>query len=229
MRLVALGRLVPKAEGLLRTMLRSAVVSRAQELHRHRKRLDGFGKDAPRGDAKTLGACRELLKDEDWFARKTAVDTLKQVAGRGEENHLALLYKHLEDEDIFVREAAVDAVAEVAEPEDVVAVSKVSLRLADEDCFVRARAVVALGRLGHKGDARTLALLEDMFEDGFVPVRKRALEAVEALAPVSESLLNRLRPVQTGYPSFSCLATVQKEITAHTHLLHHSRCYFASL
>ena len=27
----------------------------------------------------TLGACRELLKDEDWFARKTAVDTLKKA------------------------------------------------------------------------------------------------------------------------------------------------------
>ena len=28
----------------------------------------------------TLRACRELLKDDDWFARKTAVDTLAKAA-----------------------------------------------------------------------------------------------------------------------------------------------------
>ena len=76
---------------------------------------------------------------------------------------------------------------------------------------------ISLGeRLEQKARTSNLSLfrlLEDMFEDGFVPVRKRAkssptahfaahfarnvpceaLEAVETLAPVSETLLNRLR------------------------------------
>ncbi|CAJ1396558.1 unnamed protein product [Effrenium voratum] len=109
-----------------------ATISRPQELHRHRKRLEGFGKDAPPGDEKTLGDCRNLLKDDDWFARKVAVDAIAKVSQKGDEVQLALLYKHLEDDDIFVREAAVDAVVQVAQPQDEVAVTKVSMRLSDE-------------------------------------------------------------------------------------------------
>lgn len=159
-----------------------ATFSRPQDLHRHRKRLEGFGKDAAPGDSKTLAACGDLLKDDDWYARKVAVDTMSRVAKHGDEAQLSLLYKHMEDEDIFVREAAVDAVAAIGPRMDDVCVSKVAMRLADEDCFVRARAVVAIGILGRPGDAETLGLLDEMFEDGFVPVRKKAIEAVLKLA-----------------------------------------------
>eukprot|EP00913_Durusdinium_trenchii_P007796 g7317.t1 len=74
-----------------------AAISRPQQLHRHRKRLEGFGKDVAAGDAKTLADCRELLKDDDWFARKVAVDTLRQVSMKGDETQLSLLYTALED------------------------------------------------------------------------------------------------------------------------------------
>ncbi|CAE8608130.1 unnamed protein product, partial [Polarella glacialis] len=159
-----------------------ATLSKPQELHRHRKRLESFGKDAAKGDSKTLAACHDLLKDDDWFARKTAIDTIAKVANQGDEAQLSLLYRHLEDSDIFVREASVDAVMEIARPEDDVAVSKLSMRLADDDCFVRTRAVVGLGRIGRKGDKELVSLLDDMFEDGFVPVRKKAIEAAVLLA-----------------------------------------------
>jgi len=171
-----------------------AAFARPQDLHRHRKRLDGFGKDASKGDSKTLAACGDLLKDDDWYARKVAVDTIARVAKHGDEAQLSLLYKHMEDEDIFVREAAVDAVAAIAPPTDDVCVSKVAMRLADEDCFVRARAVVAIGILGRPGDAETIGLLDEMFEDGFVPVRKKVIEAVLKLAePNNKVVLERLR------------------------------------
>ncbi|CAL1160826.1 unnamed protein product, partial [Cladocopium goreaui] len=71
---------------------------------RHRKRLENFGKDAPSGDAKVLDDCRQLLKDEDWFARKVAVETIAKVSKKGDETQLSLLYTALEDDDIFVRE-----------------------------------------------------------------------------------------------------------------------------
>eukprot|EP00434_Breviolum_minutum_P012424 symbB.v1.2.010944.t1/scaffold724.1/size168915/2 len=159
---------------------RFATISRPQELHRHRKRLEHFG-DAPQGDTKTLGDCRQLLKDEDWFARKVAVDTIAKVSMKGDETQLSLLYTALEDDDIFVREAAVDAVVQVAQQKDAVAISKVSVCLGDEDCFVRCRAVVALGRLSGP-DAQLLTLLLEMLQDGFVPVRKRAIEALVTLS-----------------------------------------------
>jgi len=175
-----------------------AAFQNPRDLHRHRKRLDSFGKDAAKGDTKTLAACRDLLFDDDWFARKTAIDTIGKVANRGDETQLSVLYKHLEDTDIFVREAAVDAVAEVAQTADNVAISKLAMRLADEDCFVRTRAVVALGRLGEPGDVETMGLLDEMFDAGFVPVRKRVIEASLRLAPppsgeANASLLARLR------------------------------------
>merc|ERR1712048_103307 len=107
---------------------------------------------------------------------------------------LSLLYHHLEDSDIFVREAAVDAVAELAVPQDDIAISKLAMRLADEDCFVRTRAVVALGRVGQRGDVETLGLLDEMFDDGFIPVRKKAIEAAVALAPPGhELMMKRIR------------------------------------
>ncbi|CAK9045354.1 unnamed protein product, partial [Durusdinium trenchii] len=174
-----------------------AAISRPQQLHRHRKRLEGFGKDVAAGDAKTLADCRELLKDDDWFARKVAVDTLRQVSMKGDETQLSLLYTALEDEDIFVREAAVDAVVQVAHPQDPLALSKVSVSLSDEDCFVRTRAVVALGSLGQVGDQQLVGLLMDMLEDGFVPVRKRAIEALSRLSN-DESVLERLRSGERG-------------------------------
>eukprot|EP00811_Abedinium_folium_P000068 NODE_10061_length_1379_cov_6.650958.p1 GENE.NODE_10061_length_1379_cov_6.650958~~NODE_10061_length_1379_cov_6.650958.p1 ORF type:complete len:307 (-),score=84.25 NODE_10061_length_1379_cov_6.650958:383-1303(-) len=157
-------------------------LTRPQELHRHRKRLDGFAKGAPRGDAGVLAACQDLLRDEDWYARKVAIDAIAGVAKPHDEQQLALLYKHLSDDDIFVREAAVDAVGMLAQRFDNVAVTEIAMRLVDEDCFVRARAVFALGQLGRPGDPDMLGLLEEMFDDGFVPVRKRAIEAAVCLA-----------------------------------------------
>ncbi|CAK9050473.1 unnamed protein product [Durusdinium trenchii] len=147
-----------------------AAISRPQQLHRHRKRLEGFGKDVAAGDAK--------------------------VSMKGDETQLSLLYTALEDEDIFVREAAVDAVVQVAHPQDPLALSKVSVSLSDEDCFVRTRAVVALGSLGQVGDQQLVGLLMDMLEDGFVPVRKRAIEALSRLSN-DESVLERLRTVSS--------------------------------
>eukprot|EP00929_Paragymnodinium_shiwhaense_P013504 TRINITY_DN121352_c0_g1_i1.p1 TRINITY_DN121352_c0_g1~~TRINITY_DN121352_c0_g1_i1.p1 ORF type:complete len:278 (+),score=48.53 TRINITY_DN121352_c0_g1_i1:72-836(+) len=168
--------------------------SKPQELHRHRKRLEGFARDAPKGDSKTLASCHDLLKDEDWFARKTAVDAIGKVANPGDDQQLEVLYKHLDDNDIFVREAAVDAVAALARKGDDIAVSKIAMRLADEDCFVRTRAVVALGLIGQPGDMETLALLDEMFEDGFGPTRKQAIEAVLILAPPGhQGVEDRLR------------------------------------
>eukprot|EP00435_Cladocopium_sp_Y103_P059963 s551_g21.t1 len=172
-----------------------ATISRPQELHRHRKRLENFGKDAPSGDAKVLDDCRQLLKDEDWFARKVAVETIAKVSKKGDETQLSLLYTALEDDDIFVREAAVDAVVQVALPEDAVAVSKISVCLTDEDCFVRCRAVVALGILGTQQDRELLTLILEMLEDGFVPVRKRAVEALRKLGDRDVAVLERLRSV----------------------------------
>merc|ERR1711920_421782 len=77
---------------------------------------------------------------------------------------------------------------------DGIAIAKLAMRLADEDCFVRTRAVVALGRLGQPGDQDTLGLLDEMFDDGFVPVRKKAIEAALRLAPSGNAaIINRLR------------------------------------
>jgi len=178
----------------LAAQLRCFAISRPQELHRHRKRLEGIGKDDPHGEAKTLSAREDLQRDDDWYARKTAVDAIGRVANQGDEVQLSLLYKHAEDEDIFVREASVDSIAEIARPGDDVAVSKLAMRLADEDCFVRARAVVALGRVGKQGDVETLGLLDEMFDDGFVPVRKKSIEAVLKLAqPGDQAVLARLK------------------------------------
>merc|ERR1719171_2800368 len=83
-------------QGTLRWESRSsrclAAMSRPQELHRHRKRLEGFGKDVQKGDPRTLAACRDLLKDDDWYARKTAVDVIGRVANPGDEDQLSTLY-----------------------------------------------------------------------------------------------------------------------------------------
>lgn len=65
----------PRHIGLNRKQ-RSAVRSAPSAASRHRKRLEGFGKDAPKGDSRTLAQCDDLLRDDDWFARKTAVDTI---------------------------------------------------------------------------------------------------------------------------------------------------------
>jgi len=164
-----------------------ASYTKPQELHRHRKRLDGFGKGVPQGDSQTLLACRDLLRDEDWFARKTAIDVIGKVALKADEEQLSLLYNHLEDDDIFVREASVDATKAVAQAGDDVAISKLAMRLADEDCFVRTRAVVALGDLGQRGDVETLGLLDEMFDDGFVPLRKKAISSAVRLMPAEEN------------------------------------------
>jgi len=174
--------------------IRLKMTMRPQDLHKHRKRLEGFGDNVPRGHQETLLKCRPLLLDDDWYARKVAVNAIMKVAKPGDEVQLSLLYKHLQDSDIFVREAAVDAVAEIAKQADNMAISKVAMCLADEDCFVRARAVVALSRLGTKGDTETISLLDEMFEDGFVPVRKKAVEALIKLAkPGDPAVLERLR------------------------------------
>mmetsp|Transcript_13753 Transcript_13753/g.29992 ORF Transcript_13753/g.29992 Transcript_13753/m.29992 type:complete len:248 (-) Transcript_13753:99-842(-) len=172
-----------------------AAFSRPQELHRHRMRLKGFGENVSRGDVPTLQQCQDLLKDNDWYARKVAVDAIAKVAKPADEQYLSLLYKHLEDEDIFVREASVDAVAALARQGDAVAVSKVAIRLADEDCFVRARAVAALSVLGTAGDRDTVnLLLDEMLEDGFVPVRKNTIQALEKLSPPGDkAVLDRLQ------------------------------------
>mmetsp|Transcript_63361 Transcript_63361/g.151191 ORF Transcript_63361/g.151191 Transcript_63361/m.151191 type:complete len:249 (-) Transcript_63361:11-757(-) len=169
-----------------------AIHMKPQELHRHRKRLDGFGKDAAVGDSQVLAECRQLLGDHDWYSRKVAIDTLARVSVKGSKEELPVLYKHLEDEDIFVREASVDAVAVVANRGDNEAVAKMAARLVDEDCFVRTRAVVAMGELCEPGDTGALTLLEDMFEDGFVPVRKKTIQVLIKLAPGEPSVRARL-------------------------------------
>merc|ERR1712150_233663 len=87
-----------------------------------------------------------------------------------------------------------DAVAAIARNGENLPISKVAMRLTDEDCFVRTHAVVALGRLGTRGDTETLALLDEMFDDGFVPVRKRTIEAVQLLATsADEATIKRLK------------------------------------
>mmetsp|Transcript_45480 Transcript_45480/g.105457 ORF Transcript_45480/g.105457 Transcript_45480/m.105457 type:complete len:247 (-) Transcript_45480:44-784(-) len=169
-----------------------AVRMKPQELHKHRKRLDGFGKDAGKGDSEILAKCRQLLGDQDWYSRKVAVDTLAKVSVKGSKEELRELYKHLEDEDIFVREAAVDAVAEVASQGDDEAIARLAAKLVDEDCFVRTRAVVAMGELCNPGDTGAVSLLDDMFEDGFVPVRKKTIEVLTKLAPTEAMVKQRL-------------------------------------
>eukprot|EP00438_Fugacium_kawagutii_P006338 Skav217726 [mRNA] locus=scaffold308:156170:159683:- [translate_table: standard] len=74
-----------------------ATISRPQELHRHRKRLENFGRDVSRGHAETLAACGQLLTDTDWFARKVAVETIAKVSQKGDETQLSLLYTALEE------------------------------------------------------------------------------------------------------------------------------------
>mmetsp|Transcript_56241 Transcript_56241/g.150238 ORF Transcript_56241/g.150238 Transcript_56241/m.150238 type:complete len:249 (-) Transcript_56241:45-791(-) len=180
-----------------RTLMRCmASYTKPRELHRHRKRLEGFGKGAQKGDEKVLADCHKLLQDTDWFARKTAVDVIGQVANRGSAHELKVLCSYLEDSDIFVREATVDAIAATANPGDTEIIGRLAMRLVDEDCFVRTRAVVALGLLGEKGDQQTMDLLDEMFEDGFVPTRKHSIEALLLLAnPGDEKAIKKLLPL----------------------------------
>ncbi len=122
-------------------------------------------------DPRIVGPVSRLLKDEDWWLRISACDTLGRV---GDERAVKALVEALEDDD--ARWAAIDALARIG---SVQALKPLSGLLRDKRVEVRLEVIKAFSRFS---DKRLLSLLQSVKErDPSSEVRTRASEVLREM------------------------------------------------
>eukprot|EP00927_Polykrikos_kofoidii_P035623 TRINITY_DN30178_c0_g1_i1.p1 TRINITY_DN30178_c0_g1~~TRINITY_DN30178_c0_g1_i1.p1 ORF type:complete len:359 (-),score=91.22 TRINITY_DN30178_c0_g1_i1:46-1122(-) len=134
------------------------------------------------GDEQAVDAyVRQLLGDQDFAARLSAVEALGGVGSRGNKQILQVLVRCVEsDTDAGVRLAAAKGIGSFAEPGDERCTAALARCLQqDPDLYVRRGAVAALGKVARRGDSCAIAALaRRLEEDGCVSVRVRAAEVL---------------------------------------------------
>jgi len=129
-------------------------------------------------------AFQAALRDQDWFVRAAAANSLGQVK---DPRAVKSLINILNDKEWFVRERAAEALSKIGEP----AVESLIVALKDRNGLVRERAAEVLGKIGN---AKSMRPLLEAFHDEELYVRARAVLAYERVKTRSVEIVSPLGP-----------------------------------
>lgn len=123
-------------------------------------------------DPRLVGPLCRLLKDEDWWLKVTACDSLAQL---GDDRAVPYLIEALDDEDCSW--AAVDALAQIGSPASLTPLARM---LKDKRPELRLEVIRAFSRFADERLIKLLQVVKD--EDSSTDVRNRAAEVLRDMA-----------------------------------------------